>query len=149
MAPMGFPISLITTIRALVRAYQAFEARSAEHVRSLGLTPPQFDVIATLGNTSGMTPTQLTQKTLITKGTLTGVVDRLAAKGLVIRTANEADGRSQRVMLTKKGARLFRIVFPAHLAYMERFLAEYSARDHAQIQAMLERLRGAFAKETP
>jgi len=36
------------------------------------MTPPQFDIIATLGNTSGMTATVLGEKTLITKGSLPG-----------------------------------------------------------------------------
>jgi DNA-binding MarR family transcriptional regulator len=138
---------LISTIRELVRAYQAFEVRSAEHIRSLGLTPAQFDVVATLGNTPGITPTLLTQKTLITKGTLTGIVDRLSAKGFVTRTAHEVDGRSQLVKLTKKGERLFEKAFPAHLAHMERFFVDYSAEDHAQIQAVLGRLRNTLKKE--
>lgn len=149
MRVTGNQFTLIATVRALVRAYQAFEARSAEHVRRLGLTPPQFDVIATLGNTPGMTPTQLTRKTLITKGTLTGIVDRLAAKGLLAREANEADGRSQRIRLTNRGERLFEKIFPAHLAHMQRFFAGFSAQDHDAIQAALERLRGAFTKEKP
>jgi hypothetical protein len=38
----------------LVRAYQTFEAYSAAHIRTLGLTAPQFDIVATLGNTEGM-----------------------------------------------------------------------------------------------
>jgi MarR family 2-MHQ and catechol resistance regulon transcriptional repressor len=49
------------------------------------LTPSQFDIIATLGNTPGMTLQGIGEKTLITKGTLTGVVDRLQEKGLVDR----------------------------------------------------------------
>ena len=65
-----------------MQCYQAFEAYSAAHVRELGLTPPQFDIIATLGNTDGMTATELGEKTLITKGTLTGVVDRLSARAV-------------------------------------------------------------------
>ena len=69
----------------LVRAYQAFESYSAAHIRNLGLTAPQFDIIATLGNTSGMSFKDLGEKTLITKGTLTGVIDRLEDKALVDR----------------------------------------------------------------
>ena len=70
----------LPSLRELVRCYQTFSAYSAAHLRTLGLTPPQFDIVATLGNTPGMTPKEVGEKTLITKGTLTGVVDRLAAK---------------------------------------------------------------------
>jgi DNA-binding MarR family transcriptional regulator len=74
-------------LRELARCYQAFEAHSGAHVRSLGLTPAQFDIVATLGNTPGMSFKELGEKTLITKGTLTGVVDRLEAQRLVRRSA--------------------------------------------------------------
>jgi DNA-binding MarR family transcriptional regulator len=127
-----------------MRAYQALEARSSDHIRSLGLTPAQFDVIAALGDAPGMTPTQLTNKTLITKGTLTGVVDRLVAKGLLRRTQHQADRRCQFVTLTKKGSRLYQVVVPAHFAYLDRFVAGYSVADHAQAQAVLMRLTNAF-----
>jgi DNA-binding MarR family transcriptional regulator len=70
-------------MRELARAYQAFERFDAAGIREHGLTPPQADVIFTLGNTEGMTFKDLGEKTLITKGALTGVVDRLEAKGLV------------------------------------------------------------------
>ncbi|MEB8586948.1 MarR family transcriptional regulator, partial [Acidithiobacillus ferriphilus] len=41
----------LAVLRELAQAYHAFSAYSAAHVRQLGLTPAQFDVIATLGNT--------------------------------------------------------------------------------------------------
>ncbi|HQT27400.1 MAG TPA: MarR family transcriptional regulator, partial [Burkholderiales bacterium] len=76
---------ILPVIRELARTYQAFTHYSAAHVRELGLTPPQFDVICTLGNTQGMPLCRLAEKTLITKGTLTGVLDRLEQKGLLKR----------------------------------------------------------------
>ncbi|HRK57367.1 MAG TPA: MarR family winged helix-turn-helix transcriptional regulator, partial [Burkholderiaceae bacterium] len=61
----------LATVRELVRCYQAFEHYSDQQIRRFGLTPPQFDLIATLGNTAGLSPKVLGEKTLITKGTLT------------------------------------------------------------------------------
>ncbi|MBX9848175.1 MAG: MarR family transcriptional regulator, partial [Rhodocyclaceae bacterium] len=90
----------LPVIRELVRCYQAFEAVGGAHIRTMGLTPPQFDIIATLGNTPGMRFKELGEKTLVTKGTLTGIVDRLTEKGFVRRVASPTDGRSQIVQLT-------------------------------------------------
>ncbi|HET9113274.1 MAG TPA: MarR family transcriptional regulator, partial [Burkholderiales bacterium] len=81
-------------MRELVRAYQAFSHYSAEHIRHAGLTPSQFDVISTLGNTQGMPLHKLADKTLITKGTLTGVIDRLESKGLLQRVVPAGNRRS-------------------------------------------------------
>lgn len=131
-------------VRELVRCYQAFETYSAAHIRDLDLTPPQFDIIATLGNTPGMTSKCLGEKTLITKGTLTGVVDRLIVKDLVRRVQCEHDGRSQIVQLTEKGVAVFDEVFPAHVAYMDKVFAGLKAEDVTRIQAALCDLHGVF-----
>src|ERR1035437_4681993 len=109
--------SFIPVLRELARAYQEFESFSASHIRTLDLTPAQFDIVAALGNTDGMSCKGLGEKTLITKGTLTGVVDRLIDKKLVRRIASPSDGRSQIVQLTAKGEKLFAKIFPAHLEH--------------------------------
>jgi MarR family 2-MHQ and catechol resistance regulon transcriptional repressor len=136
--------AFLPAIRELVRCYQAFESYSSRHVRSMGLTTPQFDIIATLGNTQGMTFKELGEKTLITKGTLTGVVDRLEAKKLVRRVALPADGRCQVVQLTARGEAVFAEVFPAHLAYIGEAFAASSAEELLQAQNVLRRLGNVF-----
>lgn len=136
--------AFLVTLRELARCYQAFEAYSAAHIRTLGLTPPQFDIVATLGNTSGMSFKELGEKTLITKGTLTGVVDRLAEKKLVRRVASPTDGRSQIVQLTARGEALFASVFPEHVAYARRAFDTLSPDELEQTRAALSRLRGAI-----
>lgn len=136
--------SFLPIVRELVRCYQAFESHSAQHVRAMGLTPPQFDIVATLGNTEGMSFKELGEKTLITKGTLTGVVDRLEAKHLVSRSASPTDGRSQIVRLTAKGEALFQDTFPAHLNHVGRVFANYSSSDLQQAEDALRRLRAAL-----
>lgn len=137
--------AFLPALRALVETYQAFEAYSDAHIRTLGLTLAQFDIIATLGNTPGMPLKELGAKTLITKGTLTGVVDRLADKQLVRRVASPTDGRSQIVQLTPEGEALFERVFPAHLAYMQRAFLELSPDQLVSMETTLRCLREAFA----
>jgi MarR family transcriptional regulator, 2-MHQ and catechol-resistance regulon repressor len=136
--------SFLPVIRLLAQTYQAFEQFSAGHIRQLGLTPPQFDVIATLGNTKGMSCKELSEKTLITKGTLTGVVDRLSDKGLVRRVPMEHDRRSVFITLTPEGETLFTKVFPAHIQYMSQAFASFPPEAFTSSAAELTRLRNAF-----
>lgn len=145
---MSAKSSFLPLLRELVRTYQAFERHSAAHVQGMGLTPAQFDVIATLGNTEGMNPKQLGLKTLITKGTLTGVIDRLQAKGLAQRLPDPSDGRGQIVGLTRKGQQLFEQVFPAHGAHLHRVYKLLSAQEAAQAERSLRVLRAAFERST-
>jgi len=143
---MSQPNDFLPTVQALVQCFQAFEAYSAANIRVLGLTPPQFDIIATLGNTPGMTATELGEKTLITKGTLTGVVDRLADRGWVERVAHGSDRRCQIVRLTPSGEALFTQVFPVHMAHLAACFAGTSAAEHKRWQTTLRGLEQVFRK---
>jgi len=132
-----------TVLRELLRTHQAFLSYAASHVQKLDLTLPQFDVIITLGNTPGMPYKKLGEETLITKGTLTGVICRLEDKGLVHRVASEKDGRSQIIRLTEAGNALFERTFPEHLLFINRLFNDYSPEDIAILEAVLVRLREA------
>lgn len=132
----------LRSLRQLARCYQAFERYSAADLRRLGLTPSQFDIIATLGNTPGMSFRELGERTLITKGTLTGVVDRMQARGLVRRVRSSTDGRSTVVQLSARGEAEFARVFPAHVRHLKRVFGKLAAEDLDVLEARLGRLHG-------
>lgn len=136
--------AFIPVIRELVRAYQAFEAYDAAHLRQLGLTSCQADVLFTLGNTSGMTFSEIGERTLITKGTLTGVIDRLEAKGIVRRQASATDRRSTLAVLTAKGEALFEDVYPRHIAHLQERFSGLERPELDETQRVLARLRALF-----
>ncbi len=131
-------------IRSLASTYQAFEAYSTKHIKNMGLTMTQFDVIATLGNQPPMTCKELGEKTLILKGTMTGVLERLEHKGLITKIPNAEDGRSYKIGLTKAGERLFKRAFPEHLQYLEQGFAKCSLKELDQTTAALDRIRSLF-----
>lgn len=128
-------------VRELARCYQAFESLSGAHVRRLGLTPAQFDIIATLGDTAGMNFRELGERTLITKGTLTGVVHRLQTRGLVSCERSLTDRRNHIVKLTADGESLFRQIFPAHLEYLKGAFKPMSIAELTQTESALRHLR--------
>jgi MarR family 2-MHQ and catechol resistance regulon transcriptional repressor len=119
----------LSLIKELVSTYQAFESFSTKHVKELGLTATQFDVIATLGNQPPMTCKELGEKTLILKGTMTGVLERLETRGLIEKIPNADDGRSYKIGLTESGDSLFKKVFPKHLRYLEQAFEKLSHKD--------------------
>jgi DNA-binding MarR family transcriptional regulator len=131
-------------VRLLAECMQGFERFSGESVRRSGLTHAQFDIIATLGNTPGMSYKELGEKTLITKGTLTGVIERLEQKGLVARERSSDDKRSFFVRLTQAGEATFRDVFPKVVAHGKQLFAAYSEADFDEVELVLRKLRGTI-----
>ena len=136
--------NFLPVLRNLVSAYQAFERYSALDLRSMGLTMTQFDVIATLGNQPPMTCKELGEKTLVTKGTLTGVLERLERKGILERKLNPEDARSQMIGLTIEGQKLFEKVFPAHLMHLNQAFQKLSPGQMKELQGSLRALEDIF-----
>ncbi len=136
--------SFLPLIRELARAYQAFSAYDAAGYTDADLTVPQADVLFTLGNTRGLTCKQIGEKTLITKGTLTGILDRLEAKDLIERVRLTEDRRSTRIQLTRKGDRLFEKEFPRQIAYLKKRFRRLKLSELKEIQSALRTLRGVF-----
>ncbi|HJV02586.1 MAG TPA: MarR family transcriptional regulator [Burkholderiaceae bacterium] len=139
----------LKSIRLLAECMQGFERLSGEHVRECGLTHAQFDIIATLGNTAGMSYKELGEKTLITKGTLTGVIERLEQKGLVERQRNASDKRSFFVRLTAAGEATFRDVFPRVVARGSAIFADFTADDYAALEKTLSKLKTVINGSSP
>ncbi len=132
-------------LRPLVETYFAFFGKADRHIRGLGLTPSQFDVLVTLGDTAGMTCKELSEKTLVTKGTLTGVLDRLAAKGLIERIPSREDRRAIFIRLTPKGEACFKKVFPDQIYYMKPYFERaLNAAQMSALRAMLLQLKESF-----
>ena len=136
----------IPLVEQLSAAYQAFSLYDAEGLRKSGsgLTPSQARVIFALGGTDGMTCKDIGDITLITKGTLTGVVDRLEEKGLVERWSVEGDGRKTIVALTGKGEKVYGREFPEHIAFLKSKFDQLSAGDRAKATQLLQKIEALF-----
>jgi len=105
-----------------------------------GLTDGDFDVLAALrraGSPFALTPGQLAETTVITSGTVTKRVDRLAAAGLVTRERVDHDGRVRRIALTQTGRALVDELVGIHFANEERLLAGFSEIERTRLTRLL------------
>lgn len=136
--------AFLPVMRELVRTFQAFSAYDAAGYADVDLTVPQADVVFTLGNTKGLTCKQIGEKTLITKGTLTGILDRLEAKKLLRRVRLPEDRRSTRIQLTRAGERVFEREFPRQVAYLKKRFQRLSQSELREIQGAMRKLRDVF-----
>jgi len=138
--------SFLPLMQELASAYQAFSLYDAEGLRrsGSGLTPSQARVIFTIGGTDGMTCKDIGDITLITKGTLTGVIDRLEEKGLVERWSVEGDGRKTIIALTRRGERVYEREFPRHVEFLKTKFDKLSASDRRNATRLLQKVRELF-----
>ena len=88
---------------AVYSAAHAFTRFYKPLLGRLGLTYPQYLVLLTLWETDGLNVSAIGERLLLDSGTLTPVLKRLEAQGLVRRKRAEADERQLVVSLTDKG----------------------------------------------
>ncbi len=104
----------IDTARALLKAGFLFVNRAQGPYQARDLTLAQMDVLSTLARAehASLSCSEIAERTLITKGGITGILDRLEARGLVKRIPSPEDRRSVLIRLSAKGVELFRKLYP-------------------------------------
>ncbi len=112
-----------------------------------GLEPWEFDVLAALrraGSPYGLSPGALVAQTLVTSGTMTNRIDRLAARGLVTREPSVTDRRGVRVIATTEGLRRVDSAFADLLDVERRLLAPVPSAQRADLAQALRALLRQF-----
>lgn len=88
---------------AIYAAGHAFTRFYKPRLEALGLTYPQYLVFLVLWQEDGLTVKALGEKLFLDSGTITPMVKRLEARGLLRRERDTADERQVRVHLTDAG----------------------------------------------
>lgn len=137
---------LVQTVIWLLRAYSAAINSQADELRPLGLSPSAFNVLMALRNTPGHTlePRDLSDRLLVSRPSVTGLLDTLQGKGLVTRRTHGKDRRRVLVALTPAGHTLLEQHFPTHYAEMKALLAALAPDELATLVTLLRRVRGAL-----
>ncbi len=106
------------------------------------LTPVQYAALATINAQSGIDQATLAGLIAYDRTTITGVVDRLEQKGLVVRQANSRDRRARALQITDEGRRILRGIEPAVEAAQRTMLRGLTA---GEAETLLRLLRKAIA----
>jgi DNA-binding MarR family transcriptional regulator len=136
------PMQVLSRVTRLARHLD--RERSAAFAGS-GLESWEFDVLAALrraGPEHRLSPGQLLKETMVTSGTMTNRVDRLAARRLVARDPHPDDRRAVLVRLTEQGRTAVDGAFADLMAAEQRILADL---DPAHRTALTTALRALLA----
>jgi DNA-binding MarR family transcriptional regulator len=96
------------TVQSLRRIFKAIQDYSQDVSGSFGITGPQLWALKTIAEHEALPLGELSRKMYLHPSTVTGVVDRLEAKGYVSRDRDSEDRRVVKVRLTTEGKRLAR-----------------------------------------
>ncbi|SEK24178.1 MarR family winged helix-turn-helix transcriptional regulator [Streptacidiphilus jiangxiensis] len=138
------PLEVLSRVGRLSRHLDiARRSAFAEHA----LEPWEFDVLTALrraGAPYQLSPGQLLTQTLVTSGTMTNRIDRLAGKGLVQRLPDPDDRRGVLVRLTRAGQERADAALSGLLDHERAILAELSPAQRGDLAALLRQLVAPF-----
>ena len=122
------------------RLHQIHLALFAEECAAFGVTPVQFSIMTVAGAQPGLEQVALAQEVGVDRTTLTNVLTRLEARGLIARAAVATDRRVKQVSLTPSGrATLKRMTQAAERAH-DRTVEALAPADRAAFLAALRAL---------
>lgn len=120
--------------------------RLREH---FGTTLPRFDLMAQLERApGGVLLGELSRRMMVSNGNVTGLVERLAQEGLIVRETPQTDRRAVRVRLTSGGRAVFARMAAAHSDWVAELLAGLAPAEQEHLWGQLGALKASVRSAT-
>lgn len=139
----GEPIDPMRVWLRVARLQQRLSTALSAELRAIGLSIPQFDVLSTLTEGEGVTQQDLAERLYVTKGNVSGLLDRMEEAGFVERRSIPGDRRSRAVHLTAQGRDLARRGLGLQRAFVAATLGALPESDVAELDRILRAWRDA------
>jgi DNA-binding MarR family transcriptional regulator len=119
--------------------------RADAFFKSFGLTDVQFNVMMLLvyqvGPEGGLSQAQLSDMMLVNRANITTLIDRMEKAGLVIRTSDSADRRTNIIRLTAKGKNFYAKAEPYYDQQIRKMMVGLSQLEQKKLISTLEKVR--------
>lgn len=125
------------------RMHQIAVAIFLQETEAHGLTPVQYATMQAVANAPGSDQRTLASAAGFDTSTVGGVIDRLEARGLIMRSASPNDRRVRLLSLTDAGRALLEAIIPSMLRAQERMLEPLPKKERAEFMRMLRVLVAA------
>jgi DNA-binding MarR family transcriptional regulator len=130
--------ALIKQINAMLEIFNRYDLRGED------LTVPQFTILNHI-RPEGVPLSEISARMLCDNSNLTGIVDRLIAKGLVERRPDPQDRRVSLICLTDAGTEKLRSIRPRHQASVNQRMRALPEADVQQLRDLLKTLHSGLA----
>jgi DNA-binding MarR family transcriptional regulator len=134
------PNETTRTLNAIRAIIQAMRINSRAIERDIGLSLAQLTVLERLAKSPGQSVTELADHMYTHQSSMSVVVDRLVAKGLVERRGSTADRRRVELSLTEPGAALLALAPETISHRLTDALVSLSKRDRLMLARAMETL---------
>jgi DNA-binding MarR family transcriptional regulator len=132
------PVDLETLPGHYIRRMQQIAvAIFLQETEAFGVTPVQYAGLQAVRRMPGVDQRTLARSIGLDTSTVAGVIDRLEARGLMVRSASPDDRRVRLLNLTDEGEALLDAVVPAMLRAQQRMLEPLSKKDQAEFIRMM------------
>ena len=125
----------------LIRLESRLGAAVSERLREIGLSVPQCDVLTTLTEDEGVSQQALAKRLYVTKGNISGLLDRLESAGLVERRSTASDRRQYEIHLTAPGREAAQRAIAIQHELIRQTFGRVSERELEGFERMLIALR--------
>jgi len=130
----------------LMLAREAVMQRFRPHLAAHGLTDQQWRIVRALNEVDALEIAELGRACCLHAASLSRILPKLEADGLVSRRGNKQDQRRVLVSLTAKGRRLFEAVAPQSEAIYAALAQDIGSARLEQIYTLLDEVIGVLAK---
>jgi len=120
----SLPMMLHRTLDSIIPKYR-------EVFKQHGISEQQWRILRVLWETQECTAAELAKRTLLPSPSMVGVIDRMNAKGLVLRDRSTEDRRRVNVRLTEKGRSMQAELQPQIDKVYEQILSQCKDKDLA------------------
>jgi DNA-binding MarR family transcriptional regulator len=132
----------------LVQAARVQRTRAAVHLGRIGLHPGQEAVLKALSERDGQSMSELAGELAVQPPTVTKMISRLGAQGLLVRQTSASDGRLARVFLTDSGRERAASVDQIWKRVEKEALAGLEDKDRKRLKKLLRHIEKNLAPST-
>jgi DNA-binding MarR family transcriptional regulator len=126
-------------LRQIIRA---IDLRSKRLVKQFGLTGPQLFILQETSRAVQTTASELARASSLSQATVTGILDRLEKRGLIVRQRSQSDRRRIHVSISSTGEDLLESAPPV---MQESFIEQFDGLPDWEQHMILSSLRRIVA----
>jgi len=125
----------------LAKAHQKVYASFKKRLQPYGLTPVQLLVLVALEKEQGVSAGELGRRLMFDNATLSGVLDRMAEGGWIIKEFSRDDKRQRLIYLTSNAKKLLRKLIQQMEDANEEVLLNFGLEEKLLLKRMLRDLQ--------